>query len=165
MDMDRKWQAPYFTLFSIALIIVMPVSGIAGLFLEGVPLSPLAVEVAVAMLAAVLIMVIVIVLFMRRSMKDIWSSMRRLSKTKLEELIAPLEEALRTAGFAPVLRQGRPPRPTWKIIDLKGGLNVTVVGQPGWYVLYVGPVSDNSRRDVERIEQVVDKALEGIEGT
>ena len=158
-DMDKKWKAPQFTLYSIAILIVTPLGIIFDIISMGGGLTPL----VVAIMSLPIIMVIVIVLLMRRAMRDIWSSQHRTTTARSADLVAQLWETLRSTGLEPAPRYGRASFPPRKTIDLRGGLNLSVVGQPGRYVLYVGPFNEDSRRDVERIELAIDNALVGIE--
>jgi len=158
--MGRKWKAPQFTLFSIAMLIVIPLGIIFDIISMGGGLTPL----LLAIMSLPIVIVIVVVLLMRRAMRDIWSSQHRISTARSADLIAQLWETLRSTGLEPAPRYGRAYFPSRKTVDLRGGLNLTVVGHPGRFVLYVGPVNEDSRRDVERIEQAIDNALVGIEG-
>ena len=71
-----------------------------------------------------------------------------------------LQEELGRKGYSPVPRDpGKVPFANLCIIDLRGGLRITVAGEPGRSLVYVGPDNDDTRRDLEGVKRVVDAVV------
>jgi len=96
-------------------------------------------------------------------MRDIWSSEYRvfLAKGAGFSPLPVIEEALRAGGLNPVRREQRHYK-NWMTLDVGRALNVTLVPTFAGYVAYVGPVRDDMRRDIDRIERAVDTAMESF---
>ena len=82
----------------------------------------------------------------------------------MEAFDALLEE-LGRKGFAPVPKdRDNVPHENCYIIDLRGGLSITVVGELTRTLVYVGPDNDDTHRDVGAVKRVVDDMLGGSRG-
>ena len=154
--MANVWQRPF-----LPMTIYMPVFYAIIMVVVGYAIDPRLILVYLALGALLAIMTYGIISWKRRQMKDIWYSSRMFVTFRAADLLGPLEKALRDAGLEPAARKGL--NPYWTTLDLKGGLNLTVIDAGPRAVLYVGPDRDETRRDVEGIKRVVDKALAGME--
>ena len=145
------------------MTLYMPVMYPIVMVVAGYVMDPRSIPVLLALGVLLAIMLYGIISWKRRQMRDIWYSSRTFVTLKATDLLGPLEKSLRDAGLEPAARKGL--NPSWTTLDLKGGLNLTVIDVRPRAVIYVGPDRDETRRDVEGVKRVVDKALAGIGGT
>jgi hypothetical protein len=159
--MTPVWRQPILDRLAAVIIAIGVMLPVAMFLLLGLALTP----VFIAAAALVVVLPIVEVAILRRRMQDIWRSQRLLVTSGPEDLVGALEGALRDAGLAPGRRSvARTPwEPEREVLELAGGLNVTVITAPRGQVVYVGPDRGGTRPEVERVKAIVDGALEGLE--
>jgi len=99
------------------------------------------------------------------SLKDVWNSHVRKLPYKVPGLDQLIEPALVAAGLKFSRRTGvRPVYPKGMTFDLDGGINITLnTGEyPYKQKVFVGPVRDDTRDQVEHVKEIVDGVLAGI---
>lgn len=153
--MGDPWKPPLLPMV-IAVFTILPAAlVVAALALEGS--LPGEGRMIVAALMLVLGVELAIV---HGSIGDVWRAQRRHLKPRAEGLVDSLEAALREAGLAP-LRSVRAKSTVHveEVLYLKRDIEVAVVTKQLGHTLYVGPWSDDTRRDIHRVKRVVDKVV------
>jgi len=160
-----EWHRPFLPIGSYLTILIFLLITIWTIIVGDFTLTPeILLLSSVSMLAG-----LAFAIFLRVRLRDIWSSRWKILTVNPEDIVPLLEEALKAAGLEPVVRTGKRPRPIWKTIDLRGGLNISIT-EPGtmlsgvFFEIHVGPVSDATKQEVENIERIVDMALKQAGG-
>ena len=151
--MRDGWHNPHFNLAYLALIIALVPLPLEHFWLHN-PLTP-GLLVACVFFAALFIAP---VLLMRWTMRERWNSEYRAFTADTGDAMAVVEDALKKGGYAPVPREQGTLETVWTT-DVRGGLNVKFESAGDKVVIYVGPVTDESRRDVTAIKGLIDVAL------
>ena len=151
--MRDGWRDPHFNLAYLLLLV-----GLVPLPLERYILhDPVTTGLYVASVLWALVFIAPI-LVMRWTMRERWHSEYRAFTADTGDAMAVVEDALRKGGYAPVAREQGTLETVWTT-DVRGGLNVKFESAGDKVVIYVGPVTDESRRDVTAIEGLIDVAL------
>ena len=151
--MRDGWRNPHFNVAYLFILV-----GLVPLLLERFFLHDsvtTGLHVAFVLWAIVFIAPILV---MRWTMRERWHSEVRAFTDETGEAMAVVVDALKKGGYSPVTRELGTLETVWTT-DVRGGLNVKFEDAGKEVVIYVGPVTDESRRDVTAIERLIDVTL------
>ncbi len=146
--MRDGWHNPHFDLAYLMLLVAL-VPLLLERFVLHDPVTPGLIVASVIWAP---------VLMMRWTMRERWHSEVRAFTDETGEAMAVVVDALKKGGYSPVTRELGTLETVWTT-DVRGGLNVKFEDAGREVVIYVGPVTDDTRRDVTAIEGLIDASL------
>jgi len=156
--MRDAWDGPVFRYFIIALLLVPLIyTIILALFIET---SRESLTTTAAVLCAIYTPPLVLVLLARRQFMELWSSDRRFVDIKFQEARPRLEAALASSGMPHREAATSTPSENARFEVGRGLVVVLLRGKDrGKSVIYVSPVNDLTRRDVDGLKRSIDAAF------
>lgn len=155
--MVSPWKPPIFDRIAVATVVGLSAVVVVAFVALGLEPSPLFIVVAAILVGGPIVEAAIF----RRRMRDVWHSQRLYVQSFEGDLASAIEPALEEAGLA-VERESHPRTslgPEREVLRMGDDLNVTVISAPRGHVVYVGPLTDDTRSNVDQVKRVVDKVL------
>ena len=165
--MARKWERSWYPKLLAVTLAFFPSMMVALTVLVGYPDHyPRAALGAVAILGPLYVGGLAGLLLSRSQQREIWRSHWRWLDMDAGDAISSLAAALEGAGLEPRRRdRGMAHYPRSVVIDIRGGLVVSVVPGKRRCSVYVGPDVEATPKEAELVKRVIDGAFEGIAGS